>query len=304
MAGAAEPNYATFGALDYSKDWYQSGNDWRDCIYYQAMMAGKRAVSWVLARPEVDASRIGVTGASFGGIFSSLLAAIDLRIRAVAPTVYAAGFGPDEPSYNNLSPKKFTPEQVQAWRARFDSELLLSKRTAPIPILYLVSTNDHAFTILKTARHYLALPEPKQLVISPNQGHNFLNFQQTVLFFGQEFLGKGMRPHIGEIALSERDGGWTVSVKADPADVEFFYALEPLPDLTVRADHRVELSKWEWIRLAAVHAESQMHTATLTLSAEARAQTRAVHLFACARNAGGLEACSSVFTLLLAGGAQ
>jgi len=303
-ADAPEPSYSTFGTLDFSKDWMQSGNDWRDGLFYQAMMAGRRAITWVAARPEVDATRIGATGASYGGIFSSLLAAIDLRIKAVAPTVYSAGFGIGEPSYNSLSPKQFTPEQVQDWRSRFDSEVLLNRRSVPLPILYLVGSNDSAFTITKTARHYQALPEPKQILIAPNQGHGFWNFAQTIRFFDRELQHKGTQPKIGPVLLEQEKDGWKFSVKSDTAPVEFFYALEPLHDMTLRADRRSDPSKWKWEKLAATAPEpdAQTYATTLSLSAEVRAQTQALHVFARTKNVAGTEAGSALLTLPLVSG--
>ncbi len=300
-AGAPEPAYSTYGTLDYSKEWKLSGNDWRDGVFYQAMMAGRRAVSWVSARPEVDATRIGATGASYGGIFSSLLAAIDLRIKAVAPTVYAAGFDAREPAYNHLSPKLFTPEQAKEWKSRFDSEVLLASRAEPLPILYSVATNDAAFTILKAARHYAALPEPKQILIAPNQGHGFWNFPQTIRFFDRALKGKGMRPAIGEVVWSEKaEDGWKLSVVSDAPSVEFYYALEPVADPTVRVDPRIQPDKWKWQKLTAARGTgADAYTATLTLTAEDRAGTKAVHVFARARDAAGVEACSPLITQTL-----
>ncbi len=298
---APEPSYSTFGTLDFSKDWMQSGNDWRDGLFYQTMMAGRRAITWVEARPEVDATRIGATGASYGGIFSSLLAAIDLRIKAVAPTVYSGGFGIGEPSYNNLALGKFTPSQAQEWKARFDPEVLLNRRSVALPILYLVGSSDAAFWITKTSRHYQALPEPKQILIAPNQGHGFWNFAQTVRFFDRELQHKGTQPKIESVLSAKEQDGWKFSVKSNTAPVEFFYAVEPLHDMTLREDRRSDPSKWKWERLVATSAEpdAQTYTTTLVLSAEVRAQTQAVRVFARTKNVEGTEAGSPLLTLSL-----
>jgi dienelactone hydrolase len=45
---------------------------------------GKPVVDWLVARPEIDAQRIGVSGTSFGSFFGTIVAANEPRIRACA----------------------------------------------------------------------------------------------------------------------------------------------------------------------------------------------------------------------------
>lgn len=49
---------------------------------------GMRALDYLLSRPEVDASRVGITGNSGGGTHSSYLAALEDRIHVAAPSCY------------------------------------------------------------------------------------------------------------------------------------------------------------------------------------------------------------------------
>ncbi|HZR66720.1 MAG TPA: acetylxylan esterase [Terriglobales bacterium] len=49
---------------------------------------GIRAVDYLLTRPEVDPERINITGTSGGGFQTALIAALDPRIRVVAPSCY------------------------------------------------------------------------------------------------------------------------------------------------------------------------------------------------------------------------
>jgi dienelactone hydrolase len=46
---------------------------------------GIRALDYLCARPEVDASRLGITGRSGGGSYSWTVAALDERVKAIAP---------------------------------------------------------------------------------------------------------------------------------------------------------------------------------------------------------------------------
>lgn len=49
-------------------------------------VTGKACVDWLASRAEIDADRIGINGTSFGSLFSTIVAAQEPRIRAVAVT--------------------------------------------------------------------------------------------------------------------------------------------------------------------------------------------------------------------------
>lgn len=53
---------------------------------------GIRAIDYLAGRPEVDSNRLGLTGRSGGGTQSAYIAALDLRIKAVAPENYLTTF--------------------------------------------------------------------------------------------------------------------------------------------------------------------------------------------------------------------
>ncbi|WP_327484933.1 alpha/beta hydrolase [Telluribacter sp.] len=70
---------------------------------------GIRAIDYLISRPEVDASRIGVTGRSGGGTQTAYIAALDERVLASAPECYITSFdklllsnGPQDAEQNLL----------------------------------------------------------------------------------------------------------------------------------------------------------------------------------------------------------
>ena len=71
----------------------------------------KRALDYLLSRPEVDATRVGAVGCSGGGALTMFIAALDPRLKAVVPACFPnsyrllfAGPNPDsEMSFLNLS---------------------------------------------------------------------------------------------------------------------------------------------------------------------------------------------------------
>ena len=59
-----------------------------DALARYTIWDGIRALDYLLSRPEVDASRIGVTGNSGGGTHTAYLAVLDDRIKVAAPSCY------------------------------------------------------------------------------------------------------------------------------------------------------------------------------------------------------------------------
>ncbi len=249
---ANEPKrFTTFGGLDYfgQESWYRYGQDWKESIHYQVVMAGRRAISWIIKQDEVDANKIGITGASYGGIFSSLIAAVDPRIKAVAPAVYTAGFGLREESYNML-PSGWNAEKAQSWINRFDSQKLLAKRT--LPILYTVGANDSTFLLSKAMNVYAEMNEPKHLLIGANRGHDYWDFDQTTLFFDHALKNKIPRLSVSGVSLKQqgREAMATIQVKGEPAKVEFEIAT-PFEIDSDKGAAAVPTNVWKWTAIEA-----------------------------------------------------
>lgn len=99
---------------------------------------GIRAVDYLVSRPEVDPTRIGITGRSGGGTQSAYIAAFDSRILAAAPENYITSFrriwqsnGPQDAEQNLLSGMQRGLEHAD----------LLSIRV-PKPTLVLTTSRD------------------------------------------------------------------------------------------------------------------------------------------------------------------
>lgn len=62
----------------------------RHCILY--VQDGKRALDYLMSRPEVATDRIGMTGCSGGGTQTAYLSAVDKRIQAASVACYSSSF--------------------------------------------------------------------------------------------------------------------------------------------------------------------------------------------------------------------
>jgi dienelactone hydrolase len=246
--------FSTFGKLDYFTPSYRytlAGNDWKDSLHYQVVMAAKRGISWLQARPEVDGKAIGATGASYGGIFSAMIAGIDKRIVAANPCVYTARFGPQEESYNRLGDKEFQDEaKLRLWQSRFDSYTLLARR--PVPVLYTIGANDNVFRVTKAMDCFAAMAGPKHLLIGPNEGHGYWAVPQGIHFFDSVLKKSGTRPAVSNLAVRLEGGEVVASLQAtgEIAAVECFVATVFERD-PIRGWTGVPVPTWKWTAVPA-----------------------------------------------------
>lgn len=99
----------------------------------QGVLDVRRGVAWLAGRPEVDPSKLGVTGISLGGITSALAAAVDPQIRKVATLL--AGGGLDEILWTMDEPD--AARYREGWLASGKTQADLRAITLPLdPLTY------------------------------------------------------------------------------------------------------------------------------------------------------------------------
>jgi len=137
---------------------------------YHAITALLRAHTILANTDGVDASRIGITGVSWGGIITCLMMGIDPRY-AAAISVYGCGFLADIPfgqgyeEYNNAK-----PEELDKWHEYWDPRHYLPNAT--MPTLWMTGANDgFALDVLKQS--YSSTPDPTLCIaIDMPHGHS------------------------------------------------------------------------------------------------------------------------------------
>lgn len=109
---------------------------------FAGMLHGEavRAVSLLASLPEVDPDRIGVTGASGGGMVAAYLAAIDDRIAAAAPVVYATDW-----EWLLLESLQGDPDQIPFGPALAGPLPDFWSAIAPRPLLFISAADDGIF---------------------------------------------------------------------------------------------------------------------------------------------------------------
>lgn len=134
---------------------------------YHAVAAVVRGHSLLASRREVDARRTGLTGISWGGYLTCIVAGLDDRFRVAVP-VYGCGFLHENSCWLNEF-EKLGPDQTKRWVSYYDpSRYLPGVRCR---ILFINGTNDFAYPLDSYQKSYRAVPGPVDVRIEVRMPH-------------------------------------------------------------------------------------------------------------------------------------
>ncbi len=144
--------------------------------------AGPAIVDWIAARPELDATRIGVSGTSFGTLFGTVLTAHEPRIKACA--VMSVCHEPGcQTIFEEASPtfkKRFMYMSGITDEAEFDKfrQSITWEGHADkigVPFLCVAGEADELSPVKHSEDLIAALKGPKQMVIYQESRHSVGN---------------------------------------------------------------------------------------------------------------------------------
>lgn len=159
---------------------------------YHAVAAVILAHSLLRSMPAVDANRIGVTGISWGGYLTSIVAGLDSRFRFAAP-VYGCGFlGEDSAWLKDFA--KLGPVRAERWLSLWDPSKYI--RGARMPMLWVNGTNDFAYPLPSWRKSYRLAKGPRALALRVRMphGHPPGAKPEEILLFADSVLRNGPRP--------------------------------------------------------------------------------------------------------------
>jgi dienelactone hydrolase len=159
---------------------------------YHAVAAAVLGHSLLRSMPEVDASRIGVTGISWGGYLTNIVAGIDGRFRFAAP-VYGCGYlGEDSTWLKNFA--EMGAERAAKWLGWWDPSVYLPG--AKMPMLWVTGTNDFAYPFGSLQKSYRLATGPRTLAIRVRMKHGHPDGAkpEEIFAFAEAMLRKGPKP--------------------------------------------------------------------------------------------------------------
>jgi dienelactone hydrolase len=173
----------------------------KDFWTYHAVAAVIRGVTLLAARPDVDPQRIGITGISWGGYLTCLVAGLDDRLKVAVP-VYGCGFLHENSTWLPTF-QKMTAARRQLWVDHFEPSRYLGQ--AKMPMLFVNGTNDSAYPLDSYQKSYRLVPE-HTLCVTVNMPHGHRQGWAPVeigLFVDQHL--RGGKP-LARIEAAQRDG--------------------------------------------------------------------------------------------------
>lgn len=209
-----------FGAFDVANP--KNGNLVRLAVTHM------RGITYLSQRPEVDSGRIGIAGASYGGVYASLVAGADPRVKA-GMSFFSGGrhrFGTSLPQFTGLK----SIEEVEAFEKVADAATYLGQRA--VPFLWGVAANDNWFHLPALIETYKASIGEKRMAILPHWQHGFdeATDRELVDWFDTQLM-KTRAPYNqpGEMKVSAEDGKlvgrwtWTGTNDVTRADLVVSY---------------------------------------------------------------------------------
>ena len=135
---------------------------------YHAVAAAIRGHSLLASRDEVDGRRTGVTGISWGGYLTSIIAGVDHRFKVAVP-VYGCGFLHENSAWVDIL-SKMPDDQRERWLGYFDPSRHLKR--VQCPILFVNGTNDFAYPMDSHRKSYRLVPGRADLRIEVRMNHS------------------------------------------------------------------------------------------------------------------------------------
>jgi dienelactone hydrolase len=199
----------------------------RDAWPYQAVAAVLRGHNLLRGLPEVDRDRVAVTGISWGGYLTCIVAGLDHRLKAAVP-VYGCGFLYEDSAWKAAQFDRMSAARRDRWVAAFDPSAYLA--AVKCPMLFLNGTNDFAYPLGSYQKSYRLVTAPKSLSVRVRLPHGHIwTFGEVDAFFDSHLKGGDPLPEVGDMERAGDTVSCKVKAKGDLKAAHLHYAVATGP---------------------------------------------------------------------------
>jgi dienelactone hydrolase len=177
---------------------------------YHAVANVLLAHSLIRSFDEVDVDRIGVTGISWGGYLTCIVAGVDSRFKFAMP-VYGCGFLRENSVWKASEFGKMNQAQSDKWHKLWDPSSYLA--SARMPVAFINGTNDFAYPMDSYAKSCALVRTEKNYSIQLRMRHGHIfDFPEFFPFVDQYLKGGVPMPVVSSPEL--KAGQLIAQVKA------------------------------------------------------------------------------------------
>jgi len=190
---------------------------------YHAVAAVIRGHSFLTAQREVDRNRIGITGISWGGYLTCIVAGLDDRLKVAVP-VYGCGFLAENSAWLARF-EKMNEAQKKRWVDYFDPSRYLPG--VRCPILFLNGSNDFAYPPDSYQKSYRAVEGQMTLSVKVRLPHGHIWTFGEVDYFVDSVLKDGEPlPKLEPMKITDRAATTTFTSKVAVKKAELNYTTD------------------------------------------------------------------------------
>jgi dienelactone hydrolase len=196
---------------------------------YHAVANVLLAHSLLRSFPEVDAERTAVTGISWGGYLTCIVAGLDNRFKAAVP-IYGCGYLQEGSAWLDQF-AAMTPAQKDKWLTLWEPSNYVG--SAQMPVFFVNGTNDFAYWLESYAKTYSLVQSERNFRITVNMPHGHevgWEPKEIGLFIDEQLIGGTPLPRLTEPRVTGGEARVSVQSETPLTSAELHYTTDTLPN--------------------------------------------------------------------------
>jgi dienelactone hydrolase len=196
----------------------------QDQWFYHAVANAILANSLIRTFPEVDGSKIGITGISWGGVLVNVITGLDDRFSFCIP-VYGCGYLHESPRQIAFL-RSLSSYARQFYMANWEPSLYVPDQKQPS--LFINGTNDCGCSLNSFIKTYHASPNEKYLRIEHNMPHGHKPGWEpsSIYYFADYITAGGEKPFSVVKTVQGRNGSVTFEHETGISEAIIYYTTD------------------------------------------------------------------------------